>query len=190
MIDCYHPPLLFLFMKKIIFAGVFILGIAVGYIIFGLFPKFIEKTPVGTPQLSGRIVLFNQYDDGSLRETGVSVPYDITGTYPGTSLMQLSPDKTKVVYTAWENAHVVIYVAGVNGIGTKKIAEQKVPEGSGGLDVNSIKWSEDGTHITYVEDGLKCMKKNCVGSSDFTDVRTTYSVDVNNGNQSIVNGVN
>jgi hypothetical protein len=174
-------------MKKIILAAILILGLLGGYAVARLTPDFFKKAPTGVTQLVGRLGLFKEYPDGFLRDAGVSVPYDITGTHPDTSLILLSPDKTKVVYTVWENAHIVIYVAGVDGTGVKKIAEQDVPEGSGALDVNSIRWSDEGSRITYNEDGLKCMKKSCLEPNDFTDVTVSHSVDINTGNQSVVN---
>jgi hypothetical protein len=142
--------------------------------------------PTGGSQLVGHIVLSKEYVNGSLADAGVSIPYDVTGTYPNTSLILLSPDKSKVVYTVWENAHIVIYVAKTDGTGKKKIAEQKVPEGSGILDVNSIRWSEDGMYITYAEDGSRCLKANCINPEDFSLVRTVQSIYVSTGEQSVV----
>jgi len=142
--------------------------------------------PTGDSQFVGRIVMSKEYTDGALQESGISIPYDITGAYPNTSLILLSPDKSKVAYTVWENAHIVIYEAKTDGSTKKKIAEQKVPEGSGGLDVNSIRWSNDGLHITYAEDGSRCLKASCINPEDFSIVRTVQSVDATTGEQSVV----
>jgi hypothetical protein len=177
-------------MKKIIFATLFIAGLLVGYITARLTPDFLKKTPTGIPQLVGHIVLSKEYSNGSLRDTGVSIPYDITGTYPETSIILLSHDKSKVLSTVWENAHIVIYVSNVDGSGVKKIAEQNVAEGSGGLDTSSIRWSDDDTYITYVESGFVCNKPTCVNPDDFSTGQTAYRVDVNSGNKTTVSASN
>jgi len=172
-------------MKRFYFVTIFVIGLVVGYAIANFVPNLFKKNSTGLPQLTGRIVLYNQYPDGTKREAGVDVPYDISGIYPGTSSMWLSPDKSKVVYTDWEDARVVVYVANVDGAGVKKIAEQSAPEGSGELIVSSIRWSDE-SHISYIENGLKCEKESCINPSDFSEAKTTYSIDVNTGEHSII----
>jgi hypothetical protein len=174
-------------MKKTIFAGALLIGLTAGYYVSMFFPFHIEKKPVGTPELDGQIVLVNKYPDGSTREIGARSPYDVTGTFVGAFAMRSSPDRTKVAYTTWENAHVVIYVANVDGSGARKIAEQVLPEGSGGLNVSTIRWSDDGEHITYMESGIKCAKAVCINPEDFSGVvQMTYSVDVATGKKTLV----
>lgn|GEM_PF-3579985 len=175
-------------MKKIIFAALFAACLLVGFVAGRYAPDFFKSTPTGTAQLVGRIDLSKEYSDGSLRDAGVSIPYDITGTYPGTSIILLSHDKTKVLYTVWENAHIVIYVSNIDGTGVKKIAEQNVAEGSGSLATSSLRWSDDDAYITYVESGSVCNKPPCVNPEDFVMGQTTYRVDVNTGNKTIVGG--
>jgi Tol biopolymer transport system component len=89
--------------------------------------------------------------------------------------------------TTWENAHVVIYVANVDGSGARKITEQVVPEGSGGLNVSTIRWSDDGKLITYMETGpAHCVDKRCSIPEDFASDLVTYSVDVATGKKTLV----
>jgi len=175
------------YMKKMILAVLFVACLSVGFVAGRYAPAFFKRAPTGTAQLVGRIVLSKEYSDGSRRETDINIPYDVTGTYPGTSIAMLSHDKSKVLYTVWENASIVMYVSNVDGTGVRKIAEQNVAEGSGGLDTSSIRWSDDDANITYTETGLACQKKNCLNPDDFTSVQTSYRVDVNTGHKTTVN---
>jgi hypothetical protein len=173
-------------MKVLKFVSLFLIGLAVGYFL----PRFFDSSrtfkATGKSQIVGRIILLDKYDNGLTRETGFDIPYDISGIYPGTSFVWISPDKNKVVYSVWENAHISLYVSALDGSKARKIADQEVPEGSGSLIVNSIRWSTDSSKIIYSEDGQKCVKLVCVNPEDFSDIRITYSVDISSGNKSIV----
>lgn len=164
-------------MKKASIIGIFVLGILIGSGATYTSLTWTSKVSGGQPQLEGSIVLSEKYPDGSLRETAVRVPYDVTGTYP-VAVLRLSPDKTKITYSVWENARTVLYVADADGSNARKIAEQSVPEGSGGLNVESVSWNDDGTEISYSEVGMRCPKKSCTKPADFVSEQTNYSVNV------------
>jgi hypothetical protein len=171
-------------MNKHIVLG-FIAGLIVSLIVYVIAPfVYSTSSTKGGEELGGQIVLTRINQKGVSKETGLRIPYDITGTYPGVSAVVLSLDKERVVYTTWENARIMIHVSDIQGANSKVIAEQEVPEGSGGLDVGTIKWSDDGKTITYTESGMTC-KGTCTQPSEEVSVRTWYSVDVQTGKKII-----
>jgi hypothetical protein len=138
--------------------------------------QLLEPRPVTTAaeDLEAAIVL----------ESGLRVPYDATGTYRG-SIIRLSPNRQHALYTTWENVHTIIYIANPDGSEVRKLAEQQVPEGSGGLNVDSIMWSDDSQYFTYDEIGLQCLT-TCDSPGDLTAVTTTYEVDIASGERTVI----
>ena len=170
-------------MNKIIIAA--FAGLVVGYASSFIVPSFHKQSAqTNSGELSGRIVL-GRTNNGTFHETGLNIPYDVTGVYPA-GIILISPDKTKAVYAIWEDTKFKLYVSDIDGNNSKMIAEQQVPEGSGSLYVSSIQWSEDGTHVSYVEDGAKCKKAFCAQPDDFALLMITYSVDVRTGEKTVV----
>jgi hypothetical protein len=159
------------------------LGLIAGYGIAKIPLEHPVPKPSGEGNLVGQIVLARTWSNGTNEETGLRVPYDVTGSYPGASVL-LSPKKTKVVYTTWEMAKINLYVADIDGGNAKKIAQQEIPEGSGGLNVSSIHWTDD-THIAYIEGGSTC-KEGCTASNPPKNEIFTYSVDVLTGEKTLV----
>lgn len=115
------------------------------------------------------------------RETGLSVPFDVTGTYRNVNSILISPAGDEVLYTLWENARVEIFVSNTDGTHARKIAEQEAAEGSGELDLSSLSWSEDGAKISYIESGMVCGARICDMPNDFFLQRTLYTVDLTTG---------
>jgi len=159
--------------------------VAVVSLFIGYGASYFIKPSLPVPQerknreLIGQVVLAQQETDGTVKETGLRVPYEFGASAPW---VVVSPDKTKVVYASWENVHYVLYVADIDGSKVRKIAEQEVPEGSGGLNVQSIQWSQDGTRITYEESGATCKE----GCDHPVQVLMHYSVDVSTGKKTLL----
>jgi hypothetical protein len=98
----------------------------------------------------------------------------------------LSPDNTKMAYVKWNDAisKAEVLTSNIDGSNEKIIATQEVGEGNGELDKDSIEWSDDGKYVTYNESQLTC-QENCQSPSDASNMKVTYSVNIETGEKKI-----
>ena len=140
------------------------------------------------------IVLYKTYSDGSALKTGLEVPIYCNGdasyckTYVGQNIeIVMSPNKIKAAVRVWGQTPVwgngtvcdLLVVASIDGSSRKEVA-RVCREGSGGMAVNSIKWSDDEKYVQYAE----------VGGSGFVDppirITTTYQIDLETGAKTLI----
>lgn len=165
---------------------IFIAGVAIGAMLCFYILPFVHRSSVvlNNSELSGEVVLVQKNSNGMRNETGLRIPYDITGAYSGVYRVVFSSSKKQVLYTAWEDTKVKIYVSDLYGSHVRKIAEQEVGEGSGELIVNSIEWSQDEKRVTYTETSSHC-EADCL-PEDIKLIQTKYIVDVESGEKKVV----
>ena len=140
------------------------------------------------------IVLYKTYSNGSSARTGLEVPIYCNGdanyckTYAGQNIeIVTSPSQTKAAVRVWGQTPMwgngticdLLIVANINGTGRKEVA-RVCREGSGGMAVNSIQWSDDEKYLQYAE----------VGGDGFADpptrTITTYQVDIETGTKTLL----
>lgn len=151
-----------------------------------LIPTTSKPTITGfeTRKEGNQIVLYKLMSDGTSVKTGLQVPLSNCGqnadgsTFYCPENIVVSPDNTKAVYSTWKNVYYEIFVSNPDGTQSKKIAQQEVPEGSGGLNVQTLKWSSDGKFVTYQESGLRNFGTLPSGDPDFRSVLITYQVNI------------
>ena len=125
------------------------------------------------------------FTDGSREKTGLAVSYDWDPNYKVNVNIVVSPDQKKAVYNKWAGVAMYIYISEIDGRNVRELAVQEIPEGSGGLNAQSITWSPDSQYITYEETGVAC-PGNCESPEDFAPQIIIYRVNVVTGNKLIV----
>ena len=178
---------------------IFILVGAVGY--FALVkksePVAQQPTPTQTPKLTvsgfearkegNQMVLYKLMSDGTSVKTGLGVALSNCGqdasgsTYYCPENIVVSPNNTKAVYSTWKGVYYEIFVSNLDGTQSNKIAQQEAPEGQGGLNVQTLKWSSDGKFITYQESSIRSFGTLPSGNVDLRGVLTIYQVNVTAG---------
>ncbi len=117
-------------------------------------------------------------------KTGLVVAYDWDPSFAGEISVVVSPDQKKAVFDKWSDTlyGLVLYVADIDGSNMRQIATQEVGEGSGGLNGETILWT-DSSHITYKEYSIICEADCGTNPSSRT---TTYQVNVETGQKTVV----
>jgi hypothetical protein len=130
---------------------------------------------------NGKMVLY-QLKNGTWTKTGLLVTLVKAGTYEVPVNIVVSADGTKVAYNVWKGVFMEIYVADINGSNAKKIAQQKVSEGQGELNQESLSWSADGKFGTFTESQPSC-PVNMQSLDDCVRVLVTYQANVVTGSK-------
>jgi hypothetical protein len=98
-------------------------------------------------------------------------------------------DGLQTVYACWSQIHVAyeLWASQLDGQDPKFITRQEVPEGSGELLLDTLRWSPDNKFIRYEETNLVCpAEKQCISPGDFDLAVTSYRVDIKNGDKIIL----
>lgn len=153
---------------------------------FLLTPNFKAQSHFEARREDGQMILYQVSSDSGWQKTGLAV--DIIDDVSVKIIV--SPDKTKAVFNKWDNIslQMMIYISNIDGTDVQFLAKQEVGEGSGGMEQDSIVWSDDGQYVSYFEKQITC-GETCQNPGDFVLVDVYYQVNVATGEKKIIENI-